>query len=394
MDEHELQLCRETANALARRFLCSDEYSNGSNTATSSSPPVAFFAGHRAQRQAKFQDYNTNKSNLPEQSTDGHAFLTPHEEAVLVSFYASKLPALIGPGATLNRLRRDSKVLATATMLYRRFYLSNSVQTHDPKVTMVAAAFLATKVEDCMADVRYLVEGTVALNAPVTAPEIVTAELALLQGLDFYLLCFHPYKAVLALTEDLRTFFKTEKGKNLLQEQGAAAAGMILEGSEGEEEVSTVMVVTGNDLAPVYEAARDILNDVVVSDIPLQYSPGQIGLAALAVAAERVREVQPSSAISTDLLLKGYLRVRFPNKTPDTTLLEALAVKLRQLPEGRHGCAKYHTDMTELKGIHKKLKKVRAWGERKKKSSKRDNKPDKGDDEGAAEPYAKRVKAE
>lgn len=30
-----------------------------------------------------------------------------------------------------------------------------------------------------------------------------------------------------------------------------------------------VVVVMGNDLAPVFEAARAILNDVVVSDIPL-----------------------------------------------------------------------------------------------------------------------------
>mmetsp|Transcript_5796 Transcript_5796/g.16248 ORF Transcript_5796/g.16248 Transcript_5796/m.16248 type:complete len:91 (+) Transcript_5796:842-1114(+) len=86
----------------------------------------------------------------------------------------------------------------------------------DPKAVVVAAAFLAAKVEDAMADVRYLQEGTERMQAPVPQQEIITAELSLLQGVDYDLLCFHPCKAVLALTEDLKTFFKSEKGQTLV----------------------------------------------------------------------------------------------------------------------------------------------------------------------------------
>ena len=59
---------------------------------------------------------------------------------------------------------------------------------------MVAAAFLGSKVEDAMCDVRSLEEGTASMDAAVAAADIVAAEVALLQGVDFYLLCFHPYK--------------------------------------------------------------------------------------------------------------------------------------------------------------------------------------------------------
>jgi len=172
------------------------------------------------------------------------------------------------------------------------------------------------------------------------------------------------FKAVLSLTEDLRTFFKTAAGKRLLVDQE----------------------VTGNDLKPVYDEARKILDDVVVSDIPLQYSPGQIGLAALMVAVEVVRAENPSAPA---LDLEAYLRVRFPQEMADTLKLEELATKLRQLEEGKHGCGNHNTDMAQLKGIHKKLKKVRAWGEQKKSKNKR-----KDANAGGDQPKSKRQRVE
>jgi len=48
---------------------------------------------------------NNSDDRVPQQTAKGHAFLTLQEEATLVSFYASKLPTLIGPNATVPRLR-------------------------------------------------------------------------------------------------------------------------------------------------------------------------------------------------------------------------------------------------------------------------------------------------
>jgi cyclin H len=371
----ELDTCRSYANFRARTFLFERESSGNTTVASEESVsvvgslPVSHFACDKTGRTEMIQRGQNYAEQGPMASPTEKPYLTPSEEAVLVSFYVSKLPALIGPVAQVRRLRRESKVLATAASLYRRFFLSNSVMLFDPKVVMVAAAFLASKVEDATADVRYLEEGTVAMNAAVTTQEIVMAEVALLAGTHFYVLCFHPYKAVLALTEDLRTFLKTAAGKQLQPQQNHQ--------------------LTGQDLKPMYDAARVILDDVVVSDIPLLFTPGQIGLAALTVAQEASDADTGLPRAQIDLL--RYLQARFPHQPADwmPSTVETLTTMIRELKDGRHGCGNYNTPLIELKGIHKKLKSVRAWGE--KKSKKRS----KGTESNAdPSPPSKRVKTE
>ena len=45
--------------------------------------------------------------------------------------------------------------------------------------------FLASKVEDTMADVRYFEEATKLMEVPVSVEEILIAELALVSGVNF-----------------------------------------------------------------------------------------------------------------------------------------------------------------------------------------------------------------
>jgi len=141
--EKDLELCRARCNRLARRYLFCKTNSNN-NTPTESF----------AREFPKKSDSYVDEDEGPTHTEDSKEFLIPEEENLLVSFYASKLPSLIGPMAQLPKLRREPKVPATAATLLRRFYLSNSVMMHDPKAIMVSAAFLASKVEDAMTDVR------------------------------------------------------------------------------------------------------------------------------------------------------------------------------------------------------------------------------------------------
>jgi cyclin ccl1 len=366
-----LDLCKARANRVARKFLAKkDESTNntpseGSSSSSANDQDSTKTSNNNTPEEKFARTFNKkivtyqSEEEGPCQTDNGHPFLVPSEEALLVSFYASKLPSLIGPMAQVPRLRRESKVPATAAMLLRRFYLSNSVMIHDPKAIMVAAAFLASKVEDAMTDVRYLEEGTNIMNAPVSQAEIIPAEISLLSGVDFDLLCFHPYKAVLAITEDLRTYLKSEKGRSLVHFQNAA----------------NQRTIVGQDLKPMHDAAQLIVNDVIVSDIPNLYTPGQIGLAALMVANEKQRGKDDIPQI--DLL--GYLSQRFEDKDLERmrTLLRDLCAMLRELKDGKYGCANHHVDLQTLKGIHKKLKKCRVWGVKEKKK-KRKNGGDSG----------------
>jgi cyclin H len=337
--------------------------------------------------------------------------LTASEEATLIAFYCSKIPLLIGPHATLARCQRDAKVTSTACLLYRRFYLSNSIMIHNPKSMLAAAAFLATKIEDCMIAIQYIELGTVEMNARVPITDILHAEIRLIRGIDYELLVFSPYRTILSYTEDLRTFLKSERGAGLVT----------FPSNSSSEERSSQQQVAGEDLRPIHDAAMRICDDVIVSDIPLLFAPGEVGLAALMIANEYCRaahsttdndnsdmaaidkeeEIGSSSSSSLHIDIIGYIRCRFQDTANeitesinvDTDTIETVTQRvshlgqlIRELKLGKHGCGNYGLDMNELKMLNKKLKKCRAWedsevkDEKGKTKKKKKRKAEEGDD--------------
>lgn len=370
----EISICRSKANYKARVFI--GEQLKKSEQLDDLLSATECFACGFSQRIGKGEEEKTNYAakeplTLEVDENKSFPFLTAQEELVLVNFYVSNLPNLIGPGAQVSRLRREPKVTATAALLLRRFFLSNSVMTFDPKAIMTAAAFLGSKVEDATADVRHLEEGTTLMNAPVKGlDEIIPAELALLAGTNFELVCFHPYKAVVALTEDLRTFIKTATGRQLCV-SATGNAGFPADNCRPP------------DLKGVYDEARRILDEVaILSDTPLLFSPGQVGLAALIVAQERLQKQLKNPNTATVLDLWRYVELRFPNEDSFSKQQQQLEEVVQTLTHSVED-SKTPTDMAALKSIHKKLKKVRLWG-KKSSSSKKDK----------STPPAKRQKTE
>lgn len=74
--------------------------------------------------------------------------MMPLDQETLVHFHAHQIQRLVGPNAIFPELQRSSSVLSTAIMLFRRFYLSNSVIDFHPRAMAAASALLAVKV-DC-----------------------------------------------------------------------------------------------------------------------------------------------------------------------------------------------------------------------------------------------------
>jgi len=216
----------------------------------------------------------------------------------------------------------------------------------DPKTIMVACAFLASKIEDATCDIRYLEDGTKAMQAHVSIKEIIGSEIALVAGIDFDFCCFHPYKVVLAYTEDLRTFLKSKDGMHCVNRD----------------------FVNGEDLRPIYNGARDIVEHLVFnSDVMLLASAGKVGFAAMMLANERLEE---EGGKEDDLLqepvikidFRGYLKCRFADEKKEHEI-EALWQDMEGLLDTlRDAAKKRELDMVLLKGIHKKLKKCRIWG--------------------------------
>jgi hypothetical protein len=81
-------------------------------------------------------------------TTNSLTSMSPHDQEILVHFHAHQIQRLIGPNAIFPDLRRGTSVLSTAIMLFRRFYLSNSVIDFHPRKIAAASALLAVKT-DC-----------------------------------------------------------------------------------------------------------------------------------------------------------------------------------------------------------------------------------------------------
>ena len=74
--------------------------------------------------------------------------MMPLDQETLVHFHAHQIQHLVGPNAIFPELERNASVLSTAIMLFRRFYLSNSIVDFHPRIMAAASALLAVKV-DC-----------------------------------------------------------------------------------------------------------------------------------------------------------------------------------------------------------------------------------------------------
>ena len=92
-------------------------------------------------------------SLCPEPLIRRTSLLSVQEQETLVRFHAHQLSMLVGPYAVFQGLVRSPSVLATAIVFFRRFYMSNSVLDFEPRKIAVAAAFLASKVEDSIIEV-------------------------------------------------------------------------------------------------------------------------------------------------------------------------------------------------------------------------------------------------
>lgn len=139
-----------------RRQACEEQEQQPSLLTTTTTTTETLWNKPSHKRARKFASgYNNKQKTTKDNNDNGDTKATatpsssnPHLEETLVQFHAHQLQRLIGPNAMLPELRRGATVLSTAMMLFRRFYLSNSVVDFHPRNMAAAAALLAVKA-DC-----------------------------------------------------------------------------------------------------------------------------------------------------------------------------------------------------------------------------------------------------
>ncbi|EFC41600.1 cyclin box fold domain-containing protein [Naegleria gruberi] len=126
--------------------------------------------------------------------------LTPEEESIIVQKYCGILFEIS------TQLGYPLHVKATALSFMKRFYLKHSVMEYDIVFMMLTCIFLATKTEEkfvALANFLEKVNEIVSDASSLTTQIIFKYELVLLQGLEFHLMVYHPYRSLYAYVHDL-----------------------------------------------------------------------------------------------------------------------------------------------------------------------------------------------
>ncbi|KAK1757065.1 cyclin-like protein [Echria macrotheca] len=121
-------------------------------------------------------------------------FLTPTEEALLVTFYTSEV---LRAG---NHAGYRDAIKATAAVFFRRFYVTNSIMTYPPNDMVLVTLFLANKAEANFVNIGEFANKFGKKNAE----SILAGEFLLCQALRFAFDVKHPFRALKGAVMALR----------------------------------------------------------------------------------------------------------------------------------------------------------------------------------------------
>jgi cyclin H len=114
---------------------------------------------------------------------------------------------------------------------------------YHPKLILLTCLFLAAKSENFFISINSFCK-----RIPKTTPESILAlEFEILQSLKFTLMAHHPFRPLYGFFFDIQDTLGTE--------------------------------VTSKDLGKVYDSARSMINDALISDAVFHFTPPQIALA-------------------------------------------------------------------------------------------------------------------
>jgi cyclin H len=127
-------------------------------------------------------------------------YLSLDQEKLMREFYEAKVQE-----SCTQLFRSSDKVKCCAVMLYKRFYLSNSVMEFHPKFIVPTVIYVAGKVEE-----QYINVDTIAEQLQVDHKHVIGHEMLLLEGVRFQLIMYHPFRALLGFVDDFRGFSKAQ----------------------------------------------------------------------------------------------------------------------------------------------------------------------------------------
>ncbi|ERN10068.1 hypothetical protein AMTRI_Chr06g195010 [Amborella trichopoda] len=105
-----------------------------------------------------------------------------------------------------QQVKVRQRVIATAVAYFRRVYTRRSMTEYDPCLVAPTCLYLASKAEESTVPAKLLVFWLKKLYADdrykFEIRDILEMEMKLLEALDYYLVIYHPYRALTPLLQD------------------------------------------------------------------------------------------------------------------------------------------------------------------------------------------------
>ncbi|KAK2460057.1 hypothetical protein APHAL10511_007934 [Amanita phalloides] len=184
-----------------------------------------------------------------------------------------------------RKLLLRQRVIATAIVFFKRFYLKNSYCETDPFLVIAACCYVASKAEECPVSIKVVTSEARSLfsqdnyNLKYTAfdqTRIAEMEFYLVDDLECDLTVFQPYRTLAALC-------KPDPSSS----SGGGSSGPDPETEEGEAVEDDSLGVGGAGTGQLelpeggFQHAWFIINDTYRSNLCLIYPPHLIAIAAL-----------------------------------------------------------------------------------------------------------------
>mmetsp|Transcript_5798 Transcript_5798/g.18112 ORF Transcript_5798/g.18112 Transcript_5798/m.18112 type:complete len:308 (-) Transcript_5798:833-1756(-) len=197
-------------------------------------------------------------------SNDQHEWpemLSVEDEVLLQRCWHYKLQDMCREETARTPERFTPRVMTTAHAYLRRFFLRRSIVEDDPREVLLAAVYLAAKVEEERIDLNDLTRYSRFSSEREAAERLILSnEEKILATLGYELVVRSPYRSLRGITASLREW---SPGQN-------AHADVRREPAFSHEAVSLTEA-----------RARDFLCHALCSDAQLLYSPQQLALAGV-----------------------------------------------------------------------------------------------------------------
>ncbi|KAH9916794.1 cyclin-like protein [Fomitopsis serialis] len=237
--------------------------------------------------------WNVDRATLRQARAEDIQYVDHPEHLDFLAIFFASLITKLGKKLSLRQ-----RVVATATVFFRRFYLKNAYCDTDPFIVIAACCYVAAKAEESPVHIKNVVSEARSLFSrygiktfPSDNSKLAEMEFYLVDDLECDLTVFHPYRT-------LMTLCWKEGGSGISDtEVGELGAGI----DDGPRYWGT-----GEGRLEMHEGALQkawfIINDTYRSELCLLYPPHLIAITAIYMACAFHQETRSDIEKQTQAL--------------------------------------------------------------------------------------------